>query len=297
MAARNRVEYKDFERVVNEFVGAGTPLNRITLKMLIDRLGGSNSTHIAYRERYIREHQQPALQPQLPGTISAAILAFGDQRAETVRAELAAEFAQERESTQGLMAELKQVEQDLAVANARIQDLATKNATLEGQASQQAAELAELKQNHAQLTERATTLERDLHVAQAEVQGSNGRVEEIRAAADRQVQRLREELQQAREEARASQLRAAEAEKAQVAADARLEGERHNCQSLQARVSELQETVARLEGDALRAVAADAAAAGLRDNVKVLSETLAILKGLVGPPADATVTSAGAVPG
>lgn len=94
---------------------------------------------------------------------------------------------------------------------------------------------------------------------------------------------LEEKLAQSQAEANeaAATQRAIDAEKAAVGAQAHLDGERSAKTALEAQVADLQRKVQQLEAEAARAAAAEAAVAGLRDQVGLLNDTNALLRGMV----------------
>lgn len=235
--------------------------------------------------------------PQLPGQLAADI-----SRALVAAASVAREKGEERlAQLQGELDELVTVGE---AAEARIDELQQEVAartserdSMAGQLAQRTEEAAELKASLASANERAATLERALHAAQAEAQAANGRVDEIRQASERQAARVDAELQAARSAQNDAQRQAVDAEKRAIAAEAHLESERAAKGAVDARAGELQETVKRLEADASRAGAADAAAQGLRDQVALLTETVTMLRSLLeasGKPAPAGLGSDGA---
>jgi chromosome segregation ATPase len=75
--------------------------------------------------------------------------------------------------------------------------------------------------------------------------------------------------------------RAVDAEKAAAAAAAHLEGERSARAGLEAQVAQMQRRLHQLESDAARAAAAEATAAGLREQLALLGSTNAMLRTLV----------------
>jgi chromosome segregation ATPase len=174
----------------------------------------------------------------------------------------------------------------------KVEELSTRNATLEGQTNQQATEIASLKTELGASNDRATTVERDLHVAQAEAQAANGRVDEIRLSTDKQLERLQASVDQARAAQSAAEERAVQAEKRAVAAEAHLEGERdakgtlatgndRMLGTLTQLQSELQGAIKRVEGEATRAAAAEATVAGLRDQLAQANSTQDLLRGML----------------
>jgi len=98
---------------------------------------------------------------------------------------------------------------------------------------------------------------------------------------DKQLRKLQGELDQARAGQAEAAACASDAEKRGVGAEAHLDGERAAKKTLETHVAELQGTVKRLEGEASRAGAPEAAAAGLRDQVHLLNETVAMLRGML----------------
>lgn len=141
------------------------------------------------------------------------------------------------------------MEEKLQVARAEIAELTTAGEALD-------AKVAELTDT---LAER--TSERDTMAGQLAVRTS--------------------EWEEAKAKLEAATQRAVEAEKGAAAAAAHLEGERSARAGLQAQVAQMQQRLQQLEADAARAAAAEATAAGLREQLALLGSTNAMLRTLV----------------
>lgn len=126
---------------------------------------------------------------------------------------------------------------------------------------------------------------------QADAQAANGRLDEIRQAADKQLAKLQTELDQARAGQIASEKRVADAEKHAVDAEAHLGVERAARKTLEAQAQDLSTAVKRQEGEASRASSAEAVSAGHRDQVALLNDTVSILRGLLNQAAPARTKS------
>ena len=229
------------------------------------------------KDRPREASEVPQLPPQLAADISRALVAAssvarekGEERLAQVQTELD-ELAAAGEAADNRIEELQQ---DLAARTSERDSMA-------GQLAQRSAEVVDLKEALAAAIERSAALERNLHAAQAQAQAAEGRVDEIRQATGRQLAQRQTELEQAKASLLEAQQRANEAEKLTIAAEAHLEGERAANAALERQLTQALETVQRLEGDAMRAAAAEAAAGGLREQVALLGETNAILRTLV----------------
>jgi chromosome segregation ATPase len=93
--------------------------------------------------------------------------------------------------------------------------------------------------------------------------------------------KMQAEIDQARAGQAEAQARGTEAEKRAIAAAAHLEGERSAKAALEAQLAEQQGALRRLEGEAARAAGAEASAAGLREQMALLADTVAMLRGLL----------------
>lgn len=109
----------------------------------------------------------------------------------------------------------------------------------------------------------------------------NGRVDEVRQATERQLAKMQAELDRARLEQVDAERRAAEAEKRAASTEGRLDGERTAKKVLEAGVADLQATAKRLKSDAAKAHAAEATAAGLREQLAIVNGTVDMLKGML----------------
>lgn len=219
----------------------------------------------------------PALPPQLTAEIGRSLNAVASIAREKVEEKLALVQAELNElvaTGEGHEARIEELTQELAAR-------ASERDSMAGQLAERTAEVSELKTTLGAVQERAAATERELHVAQADAQAAIGRVDEIRSSMDKQLAKVQAELDQARAGQAEAAARASEAEKHVVGAEAHLDGERAAKKLLEAHVAELQSAVKRLENDASRASAAEAAAAGLRDQVRLLNETVAMLRGML----------------
>jgi chromosome segregation ATPase len=219
--------------------------------------------------------------PQLPAQLAADI-----SRALVAASSVAREKGEERLAQ--LQAELDELVVVGEAAENRLDELAQEVAartserdSMAGQLAQRVDEVTELKAALAAANERSVTLERALHTAQSEAQAANGRVDEIRQSTERQFNKLQAEGEQARKSQTVAERAAVDAEKRAVAAEAHLASERAAKAVLDAHVAELQDSLKRVEGDGARAAAAEASAAGLREQVTLLTQTLSMMRSLL----------------
>jgi chromosome segregation ATPase len=288
--ARIAVTFEQVAAVANALYAQGIkdPGTKAIREELATRAGpggtvGSPNTVQAHLNRWRAENRpMDAVEvPQLPAQLAADI-----SRALTAAASVAQEKVEERLAQ--VQAELNELVTVGEASEARIEELMQELAartserdSMAGQLAERTAEVAELKTALTIATDKAATLERELHAAQAEAQAANGRVDEIRQATERQITKMQSDLDQARAGQADAQHHGSEADKRAVATEARLDGERAAKVALEARMVELKESLKRLEGDASRAAAAEAAATGLRDQVTLLNETVAMLRSLL----------------
>lgn len=291
------VSYEQVAAVANALVTQGIP-NPITKQIraeLAKRAGpgapvGSPNTiqrHLdAWRAR--DRPLEPDLVPALPDQLTADLLRALNVTAQLARAPVEEKLAQARSELEDLTATGEALE---ARADELSQDLAARTSerdSMAGQLADRTAEAQELKAGLANATNRVSMLERDLHTAQAAAQAAEGRVDEIRAASERQSERFEGELSKARAAEAVSTKRAIDAEKIAVGAQAHLDGERSAKAALVAQVADLQRRLQQLDAEAARAAAAEAAAAGLRDQVGLLTETNTMLRAMVPKAAGGT---------
>lgn len=291
--ARPGITPAQFNEAMAELVTAGSSPSKVTLKMLAERLPASNSTLVRMRNAYLEAH--PETRPvarELPIDIVASIEAYGDRRESVAREELGSQLAHAKASEVALLAEAKELGDELEEARATSAQLGSRNSELTGQLEQQVHEIAELKDMLSKTQEKLSLTERDLHAAHAIAQAADGRVQEIRLSADRQMEQLRAELAQARTDQVAAERRVASAVSEAAAAKARLEGLQAAQASQQSHLDEVQTSVRRLEPEAVRAAAAAAEVDGLRREVERQDKTIAMLRDLCARPAGAAGTPA-----
>jgi colicin import membrane protein len=290
--ARIAVTYEQVAAVANALFAQGvkSPGTKAIREELAKKAGpGGGSTgspntiqkHLDQWRQKDRPADPAAPAPQLPPGLAADIARALNAARTDGRAVVEEQLAQ----VQTELAELVVVgEASEARVDELTQELAARTSerdSMAGQLAERTTEAAETKAALQAANERAATMAHELHAAQAEAQAANGRVEEIRSSTDKQLAKLQGELDQARAIQAETTARAGEAEKRAIGAEAHLDGERTTNKALDAHVAELQGTVKRLEGDASRAAAADAAAAGLRDQVKLLNDTVEMLRSML----------------
>jgi len=287
---RPPLSYEQVAAIANTLVGLGiaNPSAKQVREELVKRAGagapvGSPNTIQRHLEAWRTRDRplEPALVPAIPDQLATDLLRALNVAAAQASAPVEQQLAQSRAEVAELAAAGEALE---ARVDELAQDLAARTSerdSMAGQLAERTAEAQELKAGLAAATTRVSTLERELHTAQAAAQAADGRVEEIRAASERQSERFEGELAKARAAETAATQRAIDAEKLAVGAQAHLEGERSAKAALEAQVADLQRRVKQLEAEAARAAAAEAAAAGLRDQVGLLNETNALLRGMV----------------
>lgn len=288
------LSYEQVAAVANALVAQGTshPSTKQIRDELAKRAGpgvtvGSPNTIQRHLEAWRSRDQPlaPAIVPVLPEQLSADLLRALNAVAEQAKAPVEEKLAQSRAEVSELAAVGETLE---ARADELALGLAARTSerdSMAGQLAERTAEVQELKTGLAAATERVSTLERELHVAQASALAADGRVDEIRGASERQSERLESELSKARAAEVAATQRAIDAEKAAVGVQAHLDGERSAKAALEAQVADLQRRLQHLDAEGARAAAAEAVAAGLRDQVGLLSDTNAMLRGMVSKPA------------
>ncbi|MCK9687260.1 hypothetical protein [Scleromatobacter humisilvae] len=282
-----------FNEAMAEFVSAGSSPSKVTLKMLAERLPASNSTLVKMRNAYLEAH--PETKPvarELPIDIVASIESYGDRRESVAREELGNQLAQAKAAEVALLTETKELGDELEEVRATSAQLGSRNSELTGQLEQQVREIAELKDMLSKVQGRLSLTERDFHAAQAIAQAADGRVQEIRSSADRQMEQLRAELAQARAGQVDAERRVASAVSEAAAAKAHLVGLQEAQASRQSHLDEVQASVRRLEPEAVRAAAAAAEVDGLKREVARQDETIAMLRDLCARPAGAVATPA-----
>jgi len=274
--ARVAVTFEQVAAVANVLYAQGIkdPGTKAIREELAKRAGpgsptGSPNTIQAHLNRWRAENRpvDAAEVPRLPAQLAADIA-----RALTAAAAVAREKVEERLAR--VQAEFDELLSAGQANEARIEELTQELA-------ERTAETAEVRASLASTSEKAATLERELHAAQADAQAANGRVDEIRQATERQLAKMQAELDQERVGLAEAQLGRVEAEKRAVAAEAHLEGERAARAHLEAQCRELQGDVKRLEGEAARAASAEASAVGLREQLALLNNTVDMLRGML----------------
>ncbi len=303
--ARTAVTYEQVAAVANALYAQGNkePGTKAIREELAKRTGPGGTTgspntiqrHLntwRVKDRPMDAAEVPQLPPQLAADIGRALNAAASVAREKVEERLAqvqAEFDDLVAVGEAAEGRIEELLQELAARTSERDSMA-------GQLAQRSDEVAELKASLAAATDKAASMERELHAAQAEAQAANGRVDEIRQATDRQLNKMQTELNQARAGQLDAERRAIDADKRAVASEAHLDGERAARTTLDAQVAQLQDGLKRLGGDAARAAAAEAAAAGLRDQVALLSDTVAMLRQMVPASSEKGVLAAPEAP-
>ena len=289
--ARVAVTYEQVAAVANALFaqGAKNPGTKVVRDELAKRAGPGSATgspntiqrHLdAWRAKdRPLEAADPA--PQLPQGLAADI-----SRALTAAASVAREKVEERlDQVQAELAALSEIgeanEAQLEDLTRELTSRTSERDSMAGQLTERSEALLKLKTSFEIAQQRLADMERDLHAAQVQAQAANGRVEEIRAATDRQLLKLQDDRDQARATQADAKKRVTDAEKHAIAAEAHLDGERLAKKALDAQLIDLQAKLQRLEGESSRASSAEAAAGGLRDQVQLLNDTVAMLRSMV----------------
>lgn len=273
--ARPGISQGQFNQAMEQFVASGTPASKVTLRMLAEKLAASNSTLLRFKNLYTEAHPVTvAVTHALPGDVVAGIVAYADRREALAREDLGEQLSQAKAAESALLAEVAEVSAELEELRTAAADVATKNATLAGQNGQQALELTNLRADLIALGDRAAGLKNELHTAQAEAQAAQGRVDEIRTATSRQLQKMEGELGESNVARARAEARAADAEKRAGVLEAQLAAERTARALVESQAAELGKALAQSQAkghaDALRAATAEATAAGLREQVTML---------------------------
>lgn len=290
MGRTSSVTYEQVAAVANNLVAAGNknPSAAAVREELAKRaqpgapLGSPNTIqrHLdewRKREKPVEAIEVPQLPAQLAGDIARALSAaatnareMGEERLAMVQSELD-ELAAVGERNEVLIEQLQQ-------------ELAARTSERDGMTAQLAdrtAELASVKASLQEALERATQTEREIQEANAQAQAANGRVDEIRASTDRQLAHMQQDLDHAKADAAGARAAAVDAEKRAVGAEARLAGSVETLASTREQLANWTAEAQRLQGEAAHAASAEAAAAGLREQVALLTMTLDMVKSML----------------
>lgn len=246
-----------------------------------DPIGSPNTIqrHLAVwrRDRPVSLVDNPTLPHALAGDLARAI----SMATETARGESAAKLAQLDRELADLTVVGERAEAQIEALQLELRERTSERDRAQGQLAEQMDSGSLLRAEVERLTSCLKTRETALTVAERAALVADARVSEIQtaAAADRETARhITEELQS---RLAASQQIVASAGERAAGAEGRVDELKDAKRRLEAQVSALTENVAALTDEARRAAAAEAEAASLRDQVKLLETTNAMFKQLL----------------
>lgn len=284
--ARTAITYEQVAAVANALFAAGdkNPGTKSIREELAKRAGPGGATgspntiqrHLGEWRLRERPVDAPIVAPVLPAQLAADINRALNSAATVAREECEARLELVRGELADLAASGEAYESTIDELTQALAARTSERDTLAGQLDAMGTKAAELKLALDSTSERATVAERALLAAQADVMAANGRVDEIRGAAEKQVASVQAALDQVRAQLVAAEQKVIESDRRAVGAEANLTGERTTGLALDARVkdavAELQTVRAVAQTDAARAAAAEALVGGLREQIEMLRE-------------------------
>lgn len=285
--ARPGVTYEQVASVANQMYSQGVrePGNKAVREALAKIAGpsapiGSPNTiqrHLTSwrnRDRPVDLANHPSLPHQLAGDLARALTAAADVAREKAEERLAQVLIEQDELVtigEAAEARIEALDRELADRTTERDRLAgrlnERTVAAEGHQAALSSALSRLKDQEAGASR-----------ALAEAQAAVGRTEEIRASSMREREELQQALGAAQQAYAAEQRRAGEAEVRAAGAEARVTGLLEAKKMLEGQVEQLTATTLRLEGEALRTASAEAEAAGLREQVRLLTDSSNLLK-------------------
>jgi chromosome segregation ATPase len=281
LPTHNALSYERFAAAADELVASGTKTNRLSYRMLRDKVGGSNSTIEKYLRTYRASHPEPDLHATIPSDLLTAIQSAIARERTAVLGECAEQLAFEQKQKIELHADLSSAEDALERRDVDMAQLATDRDSARGQCAQLLEQVSTLREELTIVLQQAESAKRQADVAQSQLDVFKGSVEELREQTEARLSIMRSDLSAYTAQLKEANCHAKDAEVKLADARAHLEAERTANNALNERLAQAVDSLQSHQAQSVKAAVDAATVNALKQQLAVLQRENTTLQTLV----------------